>query len=73
MFYHLSSLLLADPHGLLIIRFKELEVLVGLDGLPAVLAHVKHWLDLGDREVKWYSAIMNSNLSVTRIHFTLRN
>lgn len=52
MFWRASSLLLADPHGLLIIRFKELKVLIDLDGLPAVLAHVKHWLDLGDREVE---------------------
>lgn len=37
--------LLADPHGLLVIRFKELKVLVDLDSLPAVLAHVKRCLD----------------------------
>lgn len=34
---------LADPHGLLVIRFEELKVLVGLHGLPAVLAHVEHF------------------------------
>lgn len=56
-----SSLLLADPHGLLIIRFEELEVLVGLDCLPAVLAHVKHWLDWGDR---WGSVVFNVFQSV---------
>lgn len=42
----LSSLslvyLLANLHGFLIIRFEELEVFIDLDGLPAVLAHVKH-------------------------------
>lgn len=37
--------LLADPHGLLVVRFEELEVLVDLDGLPAVLTHVKHCLE----------------------------
>lgn len=37
--------LLADLHGLLVIRLKELEVLVDLDSLPAVLTHVKHCLD----------------------------
>lgn len=36
------SLLLPDLHGLLIIGFEELKVPVGLDGLPAVLAHVEH-------------------------------
>jgi len=40
----LSALyILADTHGLLIIRFKELKVLIGLHCLPAVLAQVKHW------------------------------
>lgn len=39
---YVSSILLADPHGLLIISFKELKVLIDLDSLPAVLAHVKH-------------------------------
>ena len=39
---YVSSILLADPHGLLIISFKELKVLIDLDSLPAVLAHVKY-------------------------------
>lgn len=34
--------LLADPHGLLIVGFKELKVLVGLDCFPAILTHIKH-------------------------------
>lgn len=42
--------LLADPHGLLVIRLEELKVLIGLDGLPAVLAHIEHWLDLTERK-----------------------
>lgn len=42
MNWHASSLLLPDLHGLLIIRFEELKVSVSLDGLPAVLTHIKH-------------------------------
>lgn len=38
-----ARLLLPDLHGLLIIRLEELKVPVGLDGLPAVLAHVEHY------------------------------
>lgn len=41
--WHALSLLLPDLHGLFIIRFEELKVPVGLDGLPAVLAHVEHY------------------------------
>lgn len=41
--WHAPSLLLPDLHGLFIIRFEELKVPVGLDGLPAVLAHVEHY------------------------------
>lgn len=37
-----ACLSLPDLHGLLIIRLEELKVPVGLDGLPAVLAHVEH-------------------------------
>lgn len=37
--------LLADLHGLLIVRFKELKVLIDLNGFSSILAHVKHWLN----------------------------
>lgn len=33
---------LADLHGFFIVWTEELKVLVGLDGLPAVLTHIKH-------------------------------
>lgn len=34
--------LLSNLHGLLIIRFEELKVLVDLHSFPAVLANIKH-------------------------------
>lgn len=43
MMHQAACVLLPDLHGLLIIRLEELKVPVGLDGLPAVLANVKHY------------------------------
>lgn len=46
--------LLADLHGLVVVRFEELKVLIGLDSLSAVLAHIKHWWKRNKREVRFF-------------------
>lgn len=60
--------LLADPHGLLVIRLKELKVVVDLDSLPAVLTHVKHCSDTSNRAFPLNISSFFFNKDALRLH-----